>query len=249
MRSLLIICALAGALLAASAALATAAEAADPDTFLTYHPGPTTPSLQWILRFQMGQGILRGDAGMAGAALDDHQESDHSNIVVTVSGLRALNWLSAAGLEGRVETNSLTLEPQSFNVSSWDLLLQYELGRTAVARGPGSLTPYLQLGAGWSFHGAEASAHWPFMEGGGPPGTAVSMKVTSSPALEGALGLDVQANRMIALNLQGGYRRDEPRYRIRFSGEPERAGTLHLSEVCIRGGVKFLLGRVGGGAR
>ena len=248
MRSLLI-CALAGVLLAAGAAHATAAEAADPDTFLTYHPGPTTPSLQWILRFQMGQGIVRADAGVAGAALNDHRESDHSNLVVAVSGLRAWGWHSAAGLKGRVETNSLTLGPQSFNVSSWDLLLQYELGRTAVARGPGSLTPYVQLGAGWSFHAAEASASWPLMDGGGPPGTPVSMKVTSGLALEGALGLDVQANRAIALNLQAGYRRDEPRYRIVFSGEPARSGTLHLSEVCIRGGVKFLLGRVDGGAR
>jgi hypothetical protein len=54
----------------------------------------------------------------------------------------------------------------------------------------------------------------------------------------------VQANRGIALNLQGGYRRDEPRYRITVSGEPERSGRLHLSEVCIRGGLKFLLGKV-----
>jgi len=75
------------------------------------------------------------------------------------------------------------------------------------------------------------------------------MTVASSPALEGALGLDVQANRAIALNLQAGYRRDEPRYRMAFSGAPDRSGTVHLSEVCIRGGVKFLLGRVNGGAR
>ena len=249
MRSLLILCAVVGVLLAAGAALATAAVPAEPDSFLTYHPGPTTPSLQWILRFQMGQGLLRGNAGVAGAVLNDGQESDRSNIVAALSGLRALDWRSAAGLEGRIETNSLTLGRQSFNVSSWDLLLQYELGRTAVARGPGSFTPYVQLGAGWSFHAAEPSAHWPLMAGGGPPGTPVSMKVTSGLALEGAIGLDVQANRVIALNLQGGYRRDEPRYRITVSGEPERSGTLHLSEVCIRGGVKFLLGRVGGGAR
>ena len=244
-----IICALAGLLLAAGATLATAAAPAEPDSFLTYHPGPTTPSLQWILRFQMGQGIVRGGAGVAGAALNDHREGDHSNLVMAVSGLRALNWHSAAGLEGRVETNSLALGRQSFGLSSWDLLLQYELGQTAVARGPGSLTPYVQLGAGWSFHAAEASQVWVGTAGGGPPGTAVSMKVSSGPALEGALGLDVQANRGIALNLQAGYRRDEPRYRIAVSGEPERSGTLHLSEVCIRGGVKFLLGRVGGNVR
>lgn len=244
LRSLVMICAVVGVLLATGAALATAAAPAEPDTFLTYHPGPTTPSLQWILRFQMGQGILPADVGVAGAVPNDSRESDHSNIVMALSALRALNWHSAAGLKGRIETNSLTLGRQSFNVSSWDLLLQYELGQTAVARGPGSFTPYVQLGAGWSFHAAEPSAYWPGMAGGGPPGTPVSMKVTSSLALEGALGLDVQANRGIALNLQGGYRRDEPSYRITVSGEPDRSGTIHLSEICIRGGVKFLLGRV-----
>lgn len=249
LRSLVLICAVVGVLLATGATQASAAAPAEPDSFLTYHPGPTTPSLQWILRFQMGQGILRADVGVAGAVLNDHRESDHSNIVMALSGLRALDWRSAAGLKGRIETNSLTLGRQPFVLSSWDLLLQYELGRTAVARGPGSLTPYLQLGAGCSLHAAEPSARWPAMPGGGPPGTPVSMKVTSGLALEGALGLDVQANRMIALNLQGGYRRDEPRYRITVSGEPERSGTIHLSEVCIRGGVKFLLGRVDGGAR
>jgi hypothetical protein len=240
--------AVAWVLFAAGAARATAAEPAEPDTFLTYHPGPTMPTLQWILRFQMGQGILPADAGVADAVLDDHRESDHSNLVAALSGLRACGRHGAAGLKGRVETNSLTLGPQSFNVSSWDLLLQYEIGQTAVARGPGSLTPYVQLGAGGSFHSAEPSAHWPGMAGGGPPGTPVSMTIASGVALEGALGLDVQANRAIALNLQAGYRRDEPRYRIAFSGEPDRSGTMHLSEVCIRGGVKFLLGRVDGGA-
>ena len=245
----LVICAIAGALLVAGATRAIAAEPVAADTFLTYHRGPTRPSLQWILRFQMGQGILPADAGPAGSVLDDHRESDQSSLVVALSGLRALNWHSAAGLKGRVETNSLTLGPQSFNVSSWDLLLQHELGQTAVARGPGSLTPYVQLGAGWSFHAAEPSAHWPGMAGGGPPGTPVSMAITSGPALEAALGLDVQANRAIALNLQAGYRCDEPRYRMTVSGEPDRSGTMHLSEVCVRGGLKFLLGAVDGGGR
>jgi hypothetical protein len=245
----LILCMVTGVLLAARAALATAAAPAAPDSFLTYHSGPTTASLQWILRFQLGQGILPAESGVVGAVFNDRLDSGHSSLVMAVSGLRALNWHSAAGLEGRVETNSLTLGVQSFHLSSWDLLPQYELGQTAVARRPGSLTPYLQLGAGWSFHAAVPSALWPMMAGGGPSGAPVSMKVTSGPALEGALGLDVQANRGIALNLQAGYRRDEPRYRIAVSGEPDRSGTLHLSEACIRGCAKFLLGRVDGGRR
>lgn len=249
MTRALLVCAVAVVSLAVGTVPAPAAEPADPDTFLTYHPGRVTPSLQWILRFQMGQGLLRGDAGVEGAVLDDHGEGGRSNIVVAVSGLRALNWQSAAGLKGRIESNSLTLGEQSFTLSSWDLLLQYELGRTAVACKPGSLVPYLQLGAGWSFHAAEASHFWYGMPGGGPPGAAVAMKVNSGVALEAALGLDVQANRAIALNLQAGYRRDEPHYRISISGEPDRPGTLHFSEVCIRGGVKFMIGEVERGAR
>ena len=242
-------CAVAWTLLVAGAPVAHAAMPAERDSFLTYHRGPATRSLQWILRFQMGRGILPDESGVAGAVLNGRQDADHSNLVMAMSGLRALDWHSAAGLKGRFEANSLTLGRQSFTLNSWDLLLQYELGQSAVARGPGSLTPYLQLGTGWSFHAATASNEWPRMPGGGPQGTPVSMKLTSGVALEAALGLDVQANRAIALNLQAGYRRDEPRYRMTVSGEPDRSGTLHLSGVCIRGGVKFLLGRVDGGAR
>lgn len=240
-RSLLT-CAAALALLAPGAAHAASATPAAPDTFLTYHRGATAATPQWILRFQMGQGLLPAGAGIAGAVLDE-------KLVMAVSVLRAWNRFGAAGIAGRVETNSDSLARQRFNLSSWDLLLQYEAGRSAIARRPGSLTPYAQLAAGWSFHAASASASWPGMAGGGPAGTPTRMRLDSSPSLEAALGLDVQANRALALNLQAGWRRDEPRYRMAIGGEADRAGTLRLSGVCVRGGFKFLLGRVNGDAR
>ena len=231
-----------GALFVTGAAHAAAVGPAAPDTFLTYHRAPIAETQQWILRFQMGQGIPPAGGGIAGAVLDE-------NMVMALSSLRACSQLGAAGIAGRIETSSASLARQSFHIASWDLLLQYEIGRSAIACRPGSLTPYVQLGAGWSFHTAEASAFWPGMPGGGPAGTPTSLMINSGLSLEAALGLDVQANRATALNLQAGWRRDEPHYRMTISGEPARSGTLRLSGVCIRGGLKFLLGRIDGGGR
>ena len=210
------------------------------DTVLTYHPGPIAPRLCWILRFQMGKGAPRGDAGVPGAVLNEGGDAG-SNLVVTLGGLRPLNQWSAAGLELRCESNGLTVGRQSFTIGSLDLLLRGELGRTGLRRHPGTLAPYLQIGAGWAFHWASAQNTWVGMVNGGPDGAPTAMSVRSSPAFESALGLDVQGNRYISINLQAGWRADSPRYRMSVAAEPDRTGRLRLSGLCVRGGVKFFV--------
>lgn len=210
------------------------------DTVLTYHAGPVAPRQCWILRFQMGKGALRGDAGVPGAVLNEGGEAG-SSMVAALAGLRPLNGWSAAGLELRCESNAVTLAPQSFTVGSLDLLLRGELGRTGLRRHPGTLVPYLQIGAGWALHWTNAQRIWVGMANGGPDGVPTAMSVRSSPAFESALGLDVQANRFLSINLQAGWRVDSPRYRMSVAAEPDRTGTLRLSGVCVCGGVKFLV--------
>jgi len=210
------------------------------DTVLTYHAGPITPRQCWILRFQMGKGAPRGDAGVPGAALNQGGDTG-SNMVATLAALRPLNGWTAAGLELRYESNAVTLAPQSFTIGSLDFLLRGELGRTGLRRRPRALAPYLQIGAGWASHWTIAQRIWVGMANGGPDGAPTALSVRSSPALEAALGLDVQANRYISINLQAGWRADSPRYRMSVAAEPDRTGTLRLSGVCVRGGIKFFL--------